>query len=139
LHLGEPSTEIPPPVTWREYFVMIGEKVPEKLSEFRHIDREYWISPKQLNQPMHDAQWEDYWILEKISNAKAFHYLRNRDLGPAFRDGDDVVGGIDLLDCPGMGSYRVALAEDELSLSLLQNRLNELQTSVAIKLHEPVF
>jgi hypothetical protein len=68
--------------------------------------------------------------------AKAYRLLENLDLGPEF-ESEDAVGQLDFVDCPNMcSSYRGVQTEHPVSISLLQKRLNELNTGIRISVVE---
>ena len=78
--------------------------------------------------------WFESWARHESPNAEAYHYLHGLDLGSQLQ-GATAIGGIRLIDgdCPG-SDYLGAEAENAVSVSLLQQRLNELNTGVRIKL-----
>ena len=69
-------------------------------------------------------------------NAKAYRLLKEYDLGPDFNS-PDAVGEIVFADCPFPGSdYLGVQAKDLVSLSLLQERLNQLNTGIHVQMWE---
>ena len=94
------------------------------------------LEPGNLDQLVPDNYWIEYWALNQCGMAQAFFYLHSLDLGPEFGvAGDEAAGEIRFQDCPGMCStYRAAETSDLLSISLLQNRLNELGENTLVEL-----
>ena len=77
---------------------------------------------------------ENTWLRQDSPMARAYRLLQNLDLGPGFK-GEDAVGQIEFLDAPNMGSWYLGTqTEDPVSVSLLQKRLNELNTGIRISL-----
>jgi hypothetical protein len=73
---------------------------------------------------------ENTWLRRDSPMARAYRLLENLDLGPDL-NGKDAVGQIDFLDAPNMYSWYLGVqTEDPLSVSLLQKRLNDLNTGV---------
>lgn len=133
LHLGEPYLE-PPTMSIREFCLAFGDGNPEAWW------RENWLFeddtiPINMDEPMDPHAVWDWWMLKYSSNARAYHYLEALDLGPKL-SGADAVGGL-AFHCgyaPGV-DYLGAEAVDEVSLSLLQQRLNELGSGIEVKLY----
>ena len=67
-------------------------------------------------------------------NARAYRLLENLDLGPSLT-GQDAVGELRFMDgpCPG-NDYLGVEAADEATISLLQKRLNELDTGIRLSM-----
>ena len=74
----------------------------------------------------------DTWARVDSPNAKAFRLLEDLDLGPNLV-GKDAVGEIRFIDgpCPG-NDYLGVEVDCDITISLLQKRLNELDTGIAI-------
>lgn len=132
LHLGEPYVE-PPSMTIREFCLAFGDGDPEAWW------RENWLFedniPVDMDEPMDQFAVEDWWMLKYSSNARAYHYLEGLDLGPQL-SGAKAIGGL-AFHCgaaPGV-DYLGAEAIDEISLSLLQHRLNEIGSGIEVKLY----
>ena len=125
---GLMPSEIPPPVSWREYFLLTGD-------DFVRAIENWELEPSQLDEPMNYWTWETYWLYNLSPNALAYQYLHDLDLGLEFGKGDRAEGEIRFQDAPMMASdCRWEEVDDLLSLSLLQNRLNELGENVSLKL-----
>jgi len=83
--------------------------------------------------PVPDPDSEtDEWLVSGC----AYRFFGEVDLAPDLRDGEDAVGEIHFIDgChPGDGSLRVEVS-GLLSLSLLQERLNQLDTDIGVVPH----
>jgi hypothetical protein len=119
--LGDPCEMPGEPPTFRAWFIDNGEDVSEEAENWE-------LEPGDLDGPIPEETWFDQWALGDCSMAQGFHYLSRLDLGPQFGTaGIDAAGEIRLQDCPSICStYRAAETNDLLSISLLQNRLNEL-------------
>jgi hypothetical protein len=133
LFLGDPGQSAPK-LSWGEfaerYFGMeYGEFVSEHLG----------LAPGEAIGQGYDEEdevpeWEvvDQWVYQDSPSARAFEYLEGlqleTDLG-----GTHTLGSIDFIDgpCPG-NSSRIVNAADELSLSLLQKRLNDLGECIRV-------
>lgn len=74
----------------------------------------------------------DHWARNDSLNARAYILLERLDRGPDL-NGKDAVGEIRFIDgaCSG-NDYLGAEAIDQISISLLQIRLNELKTGIRI-------
>ena len=127
LTLGDPHDE-PPDMSHAEYAELIGYDVREYLQEFG-------LREKELSLPI---DWEtrlEVWANHDGPNARAWYLLDTLDLGRTLR-GRDAVGGIDLWEDSNIAGWhwKVATARDEISLGLLQKRLNDLDTGIRIVL-----
>ena len=79
---------------------------------------------------------ENTWLCTDSPMARAYRVLEKLDLGPDLNS-KDAVGQIDFLECPNMGSWYVGTqTEDPVSVSLLQKRLNDLNTGIRVTLVE---
>ena len=125
LNLGDPYSE-PPPMSWREYADKYYCGNLQEFSENWELER--W----QLDE---EAPWDvvvDAFIRNDSPSAKAYHLLESLDLGPELT-GRNAVGGLIFTDgaCPG-NDYLGVSAESDITLSLLQQRLNDLGTGIRI-------
>jgi hypothetical protein len=77
---------------------------------------------------------EETWILKNSPNAQAYDLLWAYDLG---LDDDSVTedGQIEFIECPNPGSNYRGVEADVLGLSLLQDKLNQLDTAIEISLY----
>ena len=127
LNLGDPREE-PPDMTWREYLTRYH---PGSLDEFEF----HWeLEEAQLDDA---APWDkviDSWGQFDSPAARAYHLVESLDLGPDLT-GPKAVGGLISIDgsCPGV-DYLGVRAEDDISISLLQQRLNDLKTGIKVSL-----
>ena len=129
LNLGDPWEE-PPQMSIREF------------ARYRAGDDwERWYREDWCVDPDEPVDWDaeihydyvlDHYIRHDAPTALAYRYLENLDLGPQLQ-GATAVGEIRFIDgaCPG-NDYLGVDAIDDVSLSLLQNRLNELRTGIEI-------
>ena len=123
-----------PTGTWRELLVdLLGYKNPTTLSQFRELYYEYGVKPREL-----DTECDDYyesWALSKSPNVLAYNMLEGLDIGPKLVGPGNEVGGLEFIDGDAPGhDYLGVHADDALSISLLQHRLNELDTGIAVEL-----
>jgi hypothetical protein len=133
LHLGDPE-EGPPDMTIREYCLKYGNGDPETWW------REEWLGTDEtepIDVDMQMDEWAvlDRWVRDDSSTARAYRYLESLDLGSGF-NGPNPAGGLDFIDgaCPG-NDYLGVEALDPVSISLLQQRLNELRTGIKVELY----
>jgi hypothetical protein len=133
LNLGDPERE-PPEMTIREFCAAFGE------GDLDTWWRENWFGTDDTDPIKWDAQmdpWsvEDWWSLKYSSHGAAYHYLESLDLGPQLK-GHRAAGGLDFY-CGGSpgNSFLAVDAMDEVSLSLLQQRLNELGSGLEVRLY----
>ena len=131
---GDPWKIDFPYASWQEYLVEEqGYDNPTKLSDFRAIYRDWGFMPSQLQEPV---PWEH--VAEMMERrgpgADAFHLLDSLDIGPYLEFDGRVAGGLKFYDGPMPGSnYLGVEAEDDISVSLLQHRPNQLNTGIAVQ------
>ena len=125
----------PPGMTLREFAEWQAGSLEEYLYE--------WVceDPEQVR--IDDVDWDkeadplsvlDAWPRTDLPPGAAHVYLQGLDLGTGLT-GPDAVGGLKFYDGPFPGSdYLAVHATDEVSLSLLQKRLNDLGEKAMIKL-----
>jgi hypothetical protein len=125
LCLGDPFAG-PPELTYREYFTRYE---PEG---FDTLEERWGLDPGELDSPMYgEYQW-DMWFMHHGPSARAHHYLESLDLGKALR-GPDAVGGLNFFEESNMVScWRGVRPHDEVTLSLLQQRLSDLGTGIRV-------
>ena len=125
LCLGDPYAE-PPEMTLREYFTRYQ---PEGFDTFG----ESWgLEPAALDTLVDYDDVQDRWGMQDSASARAYHLLQSLDLGPALR-GRKAIGGLDFLEESNMvGSWLAVSPQDEVTLSLLQQRLNDLGTGIRV-------
>ena len=128
-NLGSTAMD-PPPMTVRQYAVRYFGSVEAYLDDYceedaRKMDLDAPVDPYYL-----DLQWERF----ESPAAHAYRLLEGLDLGPDLT-GDDAVGQIIFIDGPKPGSnYLGAQTDYPVTISLLQKRLNELDTGIRIVL-----
>ena len=103
-------------------------------ADYRKIFEENCIRPNQLDE---EADWNWYvnaWLMTDSPSANAYCLLEDLDIGPELTGENGDLGGIDFIDskCPGL-DYLGVHCEDGLSISLLQAKLNELDTGLALR------
>jgi len=127
LNLGKPVYELPK-MTWREVF----ERYHGWLPDPEELEDEFGITAGDLDNPADEDAYMDSWCRSDSPNAEAFHLLESLDIGTGIRHGDQV-GGLVFYDGPMPGSdYLGVHAECAVTLSLLQHRLNELNTGIRV-------
>jgi hypothetical protein len=124
-HLGDSEAE-PPEMTVREFALEHcgGEEAyQEDWCDGEEVDFDDFVDPEIV---------VDYWARHDSSNAQAFYLLEDLDLGPDLNR-KNAVGEIRFIDgaCPG-NDYLGVEAADQVSISLLQKRLNELDMGIRI-------
>jgi hypothetical protein len=125
LNLGDPW-EQPPVMTWHKFLTRYH---PDTLDELG----DYWdLEESQLDD---EAPWDTVigpWCLIDSPNARAYHLLDSLDLGPDLR-GSETVGGLVFDSGPLLGNDYIGVSvEDDISVSLLQQRLNDLNTGIRV-------
>ncbi len=114
-------------MSWRE---LLTRYKPETLD---NVEDDWEITESQLDDQA-DWDWVIYfWCRSDSPNARAYRLLESLDLGPVLT-GQKAVGGLVFTDgpCPGNDYLGVAV-EDEISASLLQKRLSDLNTGIKVK------
>ena len=128
---GPMPTEIPPPITWREFSEGLG---------LEWVMEGWELKSSQLDQPMDKWVWEEHWCLGLSPNGRAFNYLLGLDLGPAFGEHPDAHGEIRFIEGQFPGhDFRCVMVDDVLSVSLLQNRLNELGENTSLEMRDSLY
>ena len=125
LSVGDPCKG-PPELTFREFFTRYE---PEGIETF---EDSFGRGLEDLDEPMEEEYLLDYWIMHDSPQARAHFYLQSLDLGPELA-GPDAVGGLDFFkDSNMLHSWLGVRYEDEVTLSLLQQRLNDLGTGIRV-------
>ena len=130
---GPMATEFPPPITWREFSDQPGLGLEWVMEGWE-------LKPSQLDQPMNKWFWEEHWCRQLSPHGLAWDYLDQLDLGPAFGNHAEAGGEIRFIDgsMPGSDSRWVEV-DDLLSVSLLQNRFNELDESTSLEIRDSLY
>lgn len=126
LHVGDPYRD-PPKLTWREYFETYQSHLgtPEIEAEECEVDLDDPADPE----PLTDA-WEQF----DSPYGEAFHLLKDLDLGPELTS-PKAIGELVFYEQDPFGPiYYGVVAPNDLSLSLLQHRLNQLNTGIRIQM-----
>ena len=123
--LGPNQPVAPPPPTWREHLRSRGYR----LDTAEDLERIYLeITPEDLDKPLDGFGWEDAWDNFNSPQAKAHHLLKTLDLGAP--DSKLTQAGqiiFELFGGAGFNSYHWVDLKDDLTVSLLQARLIELE------------
>ena len=124
---GAMPTEIPPPLTWREFS-------DQSSLGLKWVMEGWELKSSQLDQPMTEWVWEEHWCAAHSPNGRAFNYLLGLDLGPAFGEHPDAHGEIRFIEGQFPGhDFRCVMLDDLLSVSLLQDRLNQLGEKTSLR------
>ena len=130
-HVGEVARELPGPMTLREYALRYFGGEQGYLDAYGEVREEVDFDDIACSDMVGTT-----WIRTDSPTAKAHWLLEELDLGPDFGS-DDAVGQIEFVDAPGMCSdYLGVQTEDPVSVSLLQKRLNDLNTGIRISMEE---
>jgi hypothetical protein len=130
--LGPDQPIAPPPPTWREHLRSKGHRLDTE-EDVERILAERSLTPEELDSPLDGFGWEDMWDNFNGPQAKAFHLLKQLDLGAddsKLRHSGEIIfqgfGGR-----PGLNYTWVDL-KDDLTVSLLQARLIELNLPINV-------
>ena len=94
----------------------------------------YELTENELDHPMNEWTWEHYWSRNLCSNATAWDYLYSLDLGPEFGKSPGASGEIRFVDAKCIGNdAKFVEVDDFLSMSLLQDRLNQLGEKTSLR------
>jgi hypothetical protein len=133
--LGPDQPIAPPPPTWREYLRSRGYRLETDDDIARACAQSGDLTLEELDRPLDAFGWEDLWDNFTGPEAKAFHLLKKLDFGPAeskLRQAGEIIfeefGGR-----PGFNYTWVEL-KDDLTVSLLQARLIELNLPINVKI-----
>jgi hypothetical protein len=125
LSLGDPSEE-PPEMTFREFFAHY------QPAEEEYLRQSYNLGEHNLDSEIDWGHVCDHWCLEESPQALAYHYLQSINLGEVLK-GTKGVGALDFTEQSNMTMFWYEVhARDEVTLSLLQRRLNDLGTGVRV-------
>ena len=131
--LGPDQPVAPPPPMWREYLSSRGHRL-ETNDDIMRVCREKSLRPEELDRQLDGFGWEDMWDNFTGPQAKAHHLLKQIDLGAPDskpREAGEIMfeafGG-----SPG-NTYTWVDLKDDLTASLLQARLIELNLPIKVK------
>ena len=130
--LLSPYEELPN-MTFREYFARYN---PEGIETF---EDDWGRGPEALDDLMEpEWYWDDWWTLDS-PQARAYHYLQTLDLGPELAS-RNAVGGLEFYEDGNFVSHWCGVRyENDVTLSLLQKRLNDLGTGIRINIDYPLY
>jgi hypothetical protein len=130
--LGPDQPFAPPPPTWREHLRSLEHRL-ETPDEIERVCREHDLPLGELDVRLNGFGWEDSWNNFTGLQAKAHHLLKGLDLGgsgSALRQAGQIIfeafGGF------SGNSYTWVELRDDLTLSLLQARLIELNLPINV-------
>ena len=137
ISLGVWEQDPPTAPTWRQYLAQQGYRfdTPEDLARLRW---ERDLGPAELDEPLPELTWWGAWEYSESPQAKAFQFLRERDLGWSLNGRGRKAGRIDFVEGgwhPG-SNERWAELRDDLTVSLLQARLIDLGQPIRIVIDE---
>ena len=138
LGLGEDNFRGPRP-TYRQYWLDAGlfkSKNERLLSEYAELE---WGDSSLPDKPLDDDTWEDAyeWLYGDLPSA--YHLLRRLKVGTTLRSKDLTAGRLDFFsgsNHPGSNDTWVEVYDD-LSVSLLQARLIELNQPIRVVMDTP--
>jgi hypothetical protein len=130
--LGPDQPFAPPPPTWREHLRALGHPL-DTDDDIERACIQHDLPLEELDVRLNGFGWEDSWDNFTGPQAKAHHLLKGLDLGgagSALRQAGQIIfeqfGG-----SPG-NSYTWVELRDDLTVSLLQARLNELNLPISV-------
>jgi hypothetical protein len=132
--LGPNQPFAPPPPTWHEHLRSRGHRL-DTQDDIRRVCFQKGLDPQDLEKRLDGFGWEDAWDNFTGPQAKAFHLLKGLDLGGApdskLKQAGQIIfqgfGG-----APG-NSYTWVELKDDLTVSLLQARLIELNLPIDVE------
>jgi hypothetical protein len=137
--LGPNQPFAPPPPTWREHLRSLGYRL-DSDNDIKRVCVQVGIEPQDLDARVNGFSWEDRWDNFDGPQARAFHLLKNLDLGAAADSRLKQAGQIifEEFGCgPGFDYHWVEL-KDDLTVSLLQGRLIELGLPINVVVGGPL-
>ncbi len=130
--LGPPD-EDPGTGTWTEFLTAQYDIGPLDQESLIEAGESWGIEPELLDTECEWETWYCYWGRNLSPRAHAYRLLQSLDLGPKLSGARGEVGELNFLDAPFICSdYLGVHAADDLSVSLLQHRLNELKTGIRV-------
>ena len=126
ISLGSPNDfSLPANVpSWNEFLSNFSKKKAEELFQMWDL-QEY--TKKELDSTMQEDLYEGWYIDQYSPVIKAYNILDQLDLGDEIKSFKEGSYGLNFMNGPVIGSdYRGVHCNDEMSISLLQARLREL-------------
>jgi hypothetical protein len=135
LSLGPYGGETEPPSpTWREHLIARGFRL-ESADKVAVVCHEMSLGPDQLDEPVPEWTWADYWEHSGNPEAQAYWLLKELRLDVPFGKHEPTAGRIEFLDSPNpCSSWPWVELRDDLSASLLQARLVELGQPIRLQI-----
>ena len=129
LNWGDPYSDLPrfDDMTWREF----ADAYMHGAGGYLDIWKEDGIDPDDT---VGEGFAEEQWILKNSPNAQAYDLLWAYDLGLDDHASTDD-GQMEFIECDSPGSNYRGVEADVLGLSLLQDKLNQLDTAIEISLY----
>ena len=133
LNIGDPYVG-PPQMTLREYIdTYFWGDDDDYMEEAELGKKEFRLA---LDDYIDEEIYLEQWCRSFSPNKLAYDYLACLDLGSEF-ESDNTAGLIEFVEGPTPGNDYIGVhATDHLSLSLLQNRLNQLNEGVKIEIYK---
>jgi hypothetical protein len=133
--LGPDEPVAPPPPTWREYLRSRGHRLDTDDDIARVCAQNGSLTLEELDRTLDAYGWQDMWDYFTGPQAKAHHLLKKLDLGAPDsklkQSGEIIFQGFG--GGPG-NSYTWVELQNDLTVSLLQARLIELNLPIKVKL-----
>jgi hypothetical protein len=125
----------PPPPTWREHLRSLGYRF-DTQDDIERARIQKGLEPQDLDKCLNGFSWEDAWDNFIGPQAKAFHLLKKLDLGLAPASKLKQAGQIFFQEFGGDpgNSYNWVELKDDLTVSLLQARLIELNLPIDVEI-----
>ena len=118
----------------KDYCGLDLDKSKLKLSDYHRIREEYGIAPTELDEPVSWDLATQGLPRSATPNGAAYSLLDGLNIGPELHGTGQLVGGLHFVDGPMPGNdYLGVSCKDEISISLLQARLNELGESIEVR------
>lgn len=127
-----------PRPTWRQLFAEEGLPIHDP-AEIPRILANKFMEPDELDEAVPDVCWPMAYETTWSPMARAARFLEKLKIGPRLRSGSNQIGRLDFHygdNHPGSSEIWVE-AEDDLSVSLLQARLIELDQPVQVVMQVP--
>jgi hypothetical protein len=135
---GPDEPRAPPPPSWREHLNSRGYR-RDTADDIKRIYLEKGLTPEELDKPLNGFGWEDMWDNFNSPQARAHHLLKGLDLGSPSSNLEQA-GQIIFEGCGGAPgfSYTWVDLKDDLTVSLLQARLIELNLPINVNVGGPL-